>query len=257
MTLVVGYGDSDIGFLVADSLLTPAMATNFDKGPIAGKLHGLKIQIIHPDVAIAYASSNDADAALGLIRDLAAEIDLGQMANVPERLFKTYTKLISTAVAGHVPDCEFLILEIKPDGKELTHVTQKQVLRCTRAYIGDPAGYKALMVLRKPYEAPKMQSVQQADGTFVHQPFVPKAGEQEFAEISDAMEELVHQRRGSVGAIAGCIIRVVDARISGKLEYMQAVEVSTFPWEGHSGFTLLASNTGVRGVGIYYPSGKL
>jgi hypothetical protein len=26
------------------------------------------------------------------------------------------------------------------------------------------------------------------------------------------MEALVHQRKGTVGAIAGCIIRVVDAR---------------------------------------------
>jgi hypothetical protein len=86
---------------------------------------------------------------------------------------------------------------------------------------------------------------------------VLKAGENEFSAISDAMEELVHQRRGSVGAIAGCIIRVVDARISRKLEYLQAVEGSVSPWEGHSGFTLLASNSRVRGVGIYYPSGRL
>jgi hypothetical protein len=168
MTLIVGYADSDIGFLVADSLLTPVMAADFDRGPVAGKFHGLKIQIIHPDVAIAYASSNDADAALGLIRDLAANIDMA-LADVPDRLFDAYKQMVSTAATGSVPaDCEFLVLQIRPDGKKLTHVTLKEVLRVTRAYIGDPAEYKALMELRKPHEAPKMQAIQQADGTFVH-----------------------------------------------------------------------------------------
>jgi hypothetical protein len=257
MTLVVGYADPDIGFMVADSLLTPVMATNFDKGPVAGKLHGLKIQIIHPEAAIAYASSNDADAALGLIRDLSAKIDATDMANLPDLLFDAYKQMVSTAAAGSVPDCEFLVLQIRPDRKKLAHVSLKGVMDATRAYIGDLAEYKKLIALRKPYERPKTQAIQQVDGTFVQQPLVLQAGENEFAEISNAMEELVHQRRGSTGAIAGCIIRVVDARISKKLEYLQAVEASLYPWEGHSGFTLLASNSGTRGVGIYYPSGRL
>jgi hypothetical protein len=257
MTLIVGYADADIGFLVADSLLTPVIASNFGKGPVVGKLHGLKIQIIHPDVAIAYASGNDADAALGLIRNLAAKIDSEQMADVSECLFDTYKKVISTAPVAAVPDCEFLVLQIKPSGKELTHVTEKEALRCTRAYIGDPTDYKKMMGLRKPYEPPKMQSIQQADGTFVDQPLISSAGENEFMEISDAMVALVHQRRGSVGAIAGCVIRVIDARISKKLEYLQEAEASEGPAEGSSGFSLLASNSGVRGVGIYYPKGKL
>jgi hypothetical protein len=257
MTLVIGYADSEIGFLVADSLITPLMTTNFDKGPVAGKLHGLKIQIIHPDVAIAYASANDADAALGLIRDLSSRIVPEETADVPNRLFAAYQQVVSTSIAGAIPDCEFLVLRITPKGKELTHVTQRQALHCTRAYIGDSAEYKRLTELRKPSEVPKMQAVQQPDGTLLSQPLNATSGEKEFAETSDAMLALVHQRRASVGAIGGCVVRVVDARISRKLEYLQEVEASEGPAEGSSGFSLLASNSGVRGIGIYYPTGKV
>jgi hypothetical protein len=127
----------------------------------------------------------------------------------------------------------------------------------TRAYIGDAAEYKKFSQLRKPYEAPKTQVVHQPDGTILNQPLVSTPAEDEFSQVSNALEDLVHQRRGSAGAIAGCIIRVVDARISKKLEYLQSVETSFWPWDGHSGFSMLASNAGVRGVGIYYPPGKL
>jgi hypothetical protein len=256
MTLVVGYASTDIGFLVSDSLLTPAMATSLDKGPVAGQFHGLKIQIIHPTIAIAYATSNDADAALDLIKGIAARISGGQLENVPEHLFDAYKQAIASARA-EPPDCEFLVLQIRPDGKKLAHITQRNVLNVTRAYIGDPNEHKKLTQLRKPRNPPKAQWVQQADGTMKTTSLITSEGENYFAEISDAMEDLVHQRRGSVGAIAGCIIRVVDARISKELEYLQAVETSVLPWEGISGFSLLASNSGTRGVGIYYRSGKL
>jgi hypothetical protein len=256
MTLVVGYASTDIGFLVSDSLLTPTLATSFEKGPVAGQFHGLKIQVLHPAIAIAYATSNDADAALGLIKGMAARIGGGQLENVPEHLFEAYKQAIESAGA-EPPDCEFLALQVKPDGKKLAHITQRDVQNVTRGYIGDPDGYKKLTQLRKPQNPPKTQSVQQADGTMKITPLVTSEGENYFAEISDAMEDLVHQRRGSVGAIAGCIIRVVDARISKELEYLQAVEASVLPWEGISGFSLLASNSGTRGVGIYYRGGKL
>ena len=83
-------------------------------------------------------------------------------------------------------------------------------------------------------------------------------GEREFAEISDAMERLVHERKSdTVGAISGNVTRVADARISGSLEYFQSVESSISPAEGRSGFTLLASNSGIRGVGLYFRSGKV
>jgi hypothetical protein len=107
-----------------------------------------------------------------------------------------------------------------------------------------------------------MQSVQQPDGTFRTVPLVTSDGERDFAEISCALEELTGRRaqgrlQSSVGAICGCVVRVVNARISGKLEYLQSGESSIFPWEGRSGFTLLASNSDVRGIAIYYRSGKM
>jgi hypothetical protein len=72
------------------------------------------------------------------------------------------------------------------------------------------------------------------------------------------MEALANRRQSeSVGAIAGCIIRVVDARISKELEYLQSGEASVSPAEGQSGFSVLAANGGKRGIGIYYRSGKI
>jgi hypothetical protein len=257
MTLVVGYADSGIGFLVGDSLLTPVMANDLNKGPVVGKFHGLKIHIIHPHIAIAYASSNDAGTAVTLIRELAEQISVQPADDVPERLFNSYRQMLSKAVPASAPDCEFLVLEIKSHEKKLTHVNKAGALSCTRAYIGDPIEYKKLTELRKPLKSPNLQLVQQEDGTFITQTLVSTAGEDEFAEISDAMIALVHQRRPSLGAIGGCVIRVVDARISKNLEYLQEVEASESPAEGSAGFSLLASNSGLRGVGIYYPAGKL
>jgi hypothetical protein len=256
MTLVVGYASAEIGFLVSDSLLTPTMPYLSKSGPVAGEFHGLKIQIVHPTIAIAFASSNDADAALELIRDLAAEIAGGHLHDIPKRLFDAYRKMIE-ARADHPPDCEFLVLQVNSNGKSLAHITAAGAQNCMRAYLGDPEQYRRLTELRKPGKPPQTRTIVQADGTTHTTPLIVSDGEKEFAEISDAMEDLVHQRRGSVGAIAGCIIRVVDARISQELEYLQAVEASVSPWEGPSGFSLLASNSGMRGVGIYYRSGKM
>jgi hypothetical protein len=116
--------------------------------------------------------------------------------------------------------------------------------------------------LRRPYDPPKMQRVQQPDGTFRTVPLVVSDGAREFMEISQALEDLTGQRargrqQSSVGAICGCVVRVLNARVSGKLEYLQSFESSIFPWEGRSGFSLLASNSDVRGIAIYYRSGKM
>lgn len=256
MTLVLGYADKEIGFLVADSLLTPAVANNIETGPVAGQFHGLKIQIIHPTVAIAYASRNDADGALKLITNLSGEVTRGDIENIPARLHAAHQKTIRDAVA-EPPDSEFLVLQITGIGKTLTHVTGGGVRQCSRAYIGDPVEYKKLKSLPDSYVAPTVQTVIDEKGTAKTVPITVSDGAREFAAVSDAMETLVHQRRGSVGAIAGCVIRVVDARISKTLEYMQASEVSKTPWEGESGFSLLASNANQRGIGIYYRSGKM
>jgi hypothetical protein len=250
MTLVLGYADSVIGFLVADSLLTPTMASEVGKGPVAGQFHGLKIQIVHLNIALAFASANDASATLKIIKNISDEISHGELDDLPERLFKKYK------MEAHL-DSEFLVLQIKSDAKELTHVTSRGISRCTRAYIGDSAEYKKLVKLRTQYEPMATQLVQEKDESLRQQPLVVGNGEKEFAEVSDALEDLVHKRGNSVGAIGGCVVRVVDARISKTLEYMQAVESSVGPAEGQSGFSLLASNTETRGIGIYYLSGKL
>lgn len=131
-------------------------------------------------------------------------------------------------------------------------------MHCTRAYIGDPHEFKKLQNLRQPYISPKEQSVQQPDGSFLTMPLVESAGEIEFEEIAAAMESLTQRREGtSVGVIAGCVLRIADARQSGELEYLQLHEASLTPWEGHSGFSLFASNSDTRGIGIYYQAGKM
>ena len=50
MTLVVGGVTPDIGFLVADTLLT---FETYDPPKTVKKSHALKIQILNPDTAIA------------------------------------------------------------------------------------------------------------------------------------------------------------------------------------------------------------
>ncbi len=129
---------------------------------------------------------------------------------------------------------------------------------CERAYIGDADQYKRMTELRKPYEGPKEQRVQQPDGSYKIEKVIDSEGLIEFIEIGFAVQELVQQRKKvGVGAIAGNVIRVVNARISGELEYLQTHEASISPEEGNAGFSLLASNSGVRGLGIYYVAGKI
>jgi hypothetical protein len=114
------------------------------------------------------------------------------------------------------------------------------------------------MELKRPHHPPKTQQVQQPDGTFRTVPLITSDGEREFAELSDAMERLTGERKSNaVGAIGNLVTRVVDARISGKLEYLQLGEASISPAEGDSGFSYLVSNSNTRGIAIYYKSGKM
>ena len=217
------------------------------------KSHALKIQVLNPTTAVAFAG--DVGASLDLIGTLHAKLNADPMIDPCEHLFASYCRLAMTASA---PDCEFLVLRLTAKEKELARITRDDVRYCTRAYIGDFAEYKLMRQLQHPYSGPVVRHVQQPDGTFCIVPLVRSEGEIAFAEVSDAMEALTHRRQSaSVGAIAGCVTRVVDARISGELEYLQSVEASLTPWEGNSGFSLLASNSGIRGVGIYYRSGKM
>jgi hypothetical protein len=159
-------------------------------------------------------------------------------------------------------DCDFLVLQLTAEGKILAHITNEELSYRNRAYIGDGDEYARMTKLRRPYDPPKMQSIQQPDGTFRIVPLVTSDDEREFEEISRALEELTgrqaqRRQQSSVGAICGCVVRVVDARISRKLEYLQLGEASISPWEGKCGFALLASNSDIRGIGVYYRSGKM
>jgi hypothetical protein len=146
--------------------------------------------------------------------------------------------------------------------KQITYACLWVLPYCQKAYIGDLNEYKRMMRLRRPHDPPKMQHVQQPDGTFRTISLVESNGAREFQEISYALEELTSRRaqgkqQSSVGAICGCVVRVVNAWISDKLEYLQSGEVSISPSEGKSGFAFLASNSDVRGIGIYYRSGRM
>jgi hypothetical protein len=177
---------------------------------------------------------------------------------VPERLFESYKGVRCDPANRSPPDYEFLVLKLTSNGKKLVHVTKDGLSYCERKYIGDAAEYKKMTGLREPYVAPKEQMVQQTNGTFLTVPLEVSSGEAEFAEIDAAMEELTNSnQKGAVGAICGGITRVVDARRSGKLEYLQSGESSATPAEGHSGYSFLASNSDARGIGIYYRSGKM
>jgi hypothetical protein len=249
MTLVVGGVTPDIGFLVADTLLS---FEKYEPPKTVDKSHALKIQILNPDTAIAFAE--DVATSLNIITRVNIELRENPKISVCNRLFEFYKQ--------RQHDCDFLILQLALQGKYLAHVTNEKLSYCERAYIGDGDEYKRMTELRHPYDPPKMQSVPQPDGTFRTVPLVTTDGEREFEEVSRALEKLTERRAqgrqvGSVGAICGCVVRVVNARISGKLEYLQSGESSIFPWEGRSGFSFLASNSDVRGIAIYYRSGKM
>ncbi len=56
MTLVVGYADSTICYLVGDTLLSHQdFRLPGDVGPVNGEFHSLKIQILTGRVAVAFA----------------------------------------------------------------------------------------------------------------------------------------------------------------------------------------------------------
>ena len=225
LTLVVGYASKDIGFLIADTLLTPEFALKGDEGPVNGKFHALKIQILNPDTAIAFSGDSATAFAIinrtGVLLNSAPESDVCTLLTEAQKEF------------GETQDCEFLVLRIAQDGKKLAHITNAGVLHCERAYIGDPAAYRTLMELTRPPTIPQTEIIQQPDGSFISRPYASNAGEIEFQRLSDAMELITNSnRRNTVGAIAGCVIRVADARRSKRLEYLQTVEGQIPPLRG-------------------------
>ncbi|MET3844912.1 hypothetical protein [Bradyrhizobium sp. OAE829] len=259
MTLIVAAATPDIGFLVSDTLVTTLMHIKGNPtGPVNGEFHTLKVQILNPRTAVAFATSNAVDTAIKLISEVHGALQADPSLSAPDRLFEAYKRAIEASGGKDVPDCEFLVLTYNSAVRKLARVSSETITYPERAYIGDANEYKKMMELRQPYVPPAMQQVQQPDGTFKVLPLVVSAGEIEFEEISLALETLVNRCQGqSVGAIAGCIIRVVDAKASKEIEYLQLGEAGVSPEEGQTGFSVLASNTGKRGIGIYYKRGKI
>jgi len=250
MTLVYGVATDEIGFLVGDTLVSFEREHGNREfmgqaGPVNGEAHILKIHILDPDTAVGF-TTDDVPRTLCTIDKVQQQLRGDPALDVCRLLFDHIT-------AG----TEFLVLKLYDQKKLLGHVTIQGTTYRERAYIGDAEAHSEVSKLRRPRSSPQTRTILRPDGSVAG--VVPvTAAEKEFDEISDAMEEFTHRRNScTVGAIMGCVVRVVDARLSGKLEYMQAVEAGISPWEGLAGYSLLASNTGdVRGIGLYFRAGQ-
>ncbi|WP_226112446.1 hypothetical protein [Burkholderia vietnamiensis] len=255
MTLVIGYATREIGFLIADTLLSSPVALRGDEGQFNGATHTLKIHILSGRLAIAFAG--DPGLATELIAELKTETEAHEDLDVPRYLLERYRQ--RAVGIPEIKRSDFLILRLLDDGPTLDKVTLDDGIRnAERSYIGDAEGYRQLTALLGTYAGPKIRMVQQPDGSFVTEPFEPMEGERWFAVASDALESLCHKKSvATVGAVTDAITRVVNARISGELEYLQSANVGRSLEEGLTGYTVLAANTGTRATAIYFYAGKV
>jgi hypothetical protein len=258
MTLVYAAATPDIGFMVSDTLLEPLMEIKGNPtGPVNGQFHALKIQIIDSKTAVAFSTSNDAAASLAIIINVKEQLRTDPNMDVPNAVLAAYAVATKKAQNDVAPDCEFLVLKVLASGKKLSRVTKDGVAQIERGYIGDAKAYARLVELRKPVPIPEIEHLQQPDGSFVTRPLKISSGETEFGEIAAAMDCLTQEKKiQGVGAIPECVLRVLSAKKSSELEYLQSGEVSVFPWEERGGFSFLASNVDPCGVAVYCPSGK-
>ncbi len=173
MTLVYAVATEDLGFMVSDTLLTPLLEIEGNPiGPVSGKFHALKIQILDGKTAVAFSSSNNTDAAIEVIKIVKEKLDSERTIDVPTAVSVAYSEAIASCQGGAPPDCEFLVLKLFEKQKKLSRVSKSGIENIERGYLGDPAAYKRLMTLRKPIRAPSMESVQQSDGSFIERPFI-------------------------------------------------------------------------------------
>jgi hypothetical protein len=250
MTLVVGCATPDIGFMVADTLLGFAFDLKGRPGLVNGESHALKIQILNPAVAFA----GDVETSLHLIRDLHTALSTDLTINPCELLCTSYGAIAMTSPS---PDCEFLVLQLTADGKKQARITRDGVFNAIRAFTGDAAKYNSLKGLEGPYSGPNGAT---GSATRWDLPHNAARGDRGGSRIRCRL-----RCHGSFDSPPPKQIRRGDrrvrdprcsARISGEVEYLQSIEASLTPWEGNSGFSLLASNSCMRGIGIYYRSGK-
>jgi hypothetical protein len=178
MTLIVAAATPDIGFLVSDTLVATLMHIKGNPtGPVNGEFHALKVQILNPYTAVAFATSNAVDTAIELISKVHDALLESPALVVADRLFETYKKTIEASGEKDTPDCEFLVLTYNSGVRKLARISSEAITYPERAYIGDANEYKKLQELRQPYVPPAIQHVQQPDGTFTIEPLVVSAGE--------------------------------------------------------------------------------
>ncbi len=251
MTLIVAGVSDNVAWIVADTLLSYGGESEGRVGPINGKSHALKVHILNPDTAIAYAGS--VDDSIQVISALTSELKNNPEIDVSNWIYSAY----QNNLIENKNETDFLLLQLTANGRKLSKITAEGIFPCAQAYIGDANAYSELMRLWVRYEPPAMQSVQQSDGSFVETPLVISESEINFHSFTDAMEKLVQGKKSpTVGGICDIVIRVVDAKISQKFEYLQSVITSTSPAEKPAGHSVLASNSGTRGIGIYFRNGK-
>ncbi len=243
MTLVIAHADEEICFMVADTLVSHEhFRLKGDIGPVNGEFHSLKIQVLSGTAAVGFAGSFD--EAYGAVRTLQAALIENQSLDP-----------VAWLVERNLRAADFLVL-LNRGSKQLFHVANGSARQVTNAYIGAQEEYAKFLQLKRPYAGPSIRWLADNGTQVAHQ---VTFREMEFDVVSDAMEALSRDRVGrkqpSVGAISGCVVRVVDARISKELEYMQSVEVSHFPWEPAGGYSLMAANAPQRGIGIYFRAG--
>lgn len=255
MTLIIGHATREIGFLIADTLLSSPVTLRGDEGPFNGARHTLKVHILSGRLAVAFAG--DPSLACDLIAELKAETETHPTVDVPRCLLEMYQRRATELPEAQRAD--FLILRLLDNGPMLDKVTLEDGIRnAERAYIGDAEGYRQLSALLGAYAGPKIRMVQQPDGSFITEPFEPMDGERWFAVATDALERLCHRKSvETVGAVTDAVTRVVNARISGELEYLQSVYVGRSAEEGLTGYTFLAANEDPRATAIYFYAGKV
>lgn len=86
----------------------------------------MKIQILNPDTAIAFAG--DVATSLNIITGLNAELKANPETSICEGLYEFYER--------RNRDCEFLILQLTAGANTLAHITDERLSYCERAYIG-------------------------------------------------------------------------------------------------------------------------
>ena len=116
MTLVVGCATPDIGYLVADTLVSFSIPLIGRNETLKNETHCLKVQILNGETAVAFAGDHGVvETSHDLIASVYAELRSNPQLDPSEKLFELYSQLTA---AHRAPDCEFLVLQLAEKGKD-------------------------------------------------------------------------------------------------------------------------------------------